>query len=244
MSMFVFMCMYYNQSLNAIRQWLVIGIYMYGVQYLLKKKPVQYFIVSVMAILFHSSAVITIPIYFIYHFLKGENKHRKRSMLILSATVIAVIFFDKICLTMIGMGILPMKYAHYFTEAEGTSSLVMQILSRVPLLLGCFILRKQLRRYDEKANIWIVFLLIDLFVGMLGASFGYASRCSLYFGVWQCMFMSEVYVVLRKRVQPMGRMFVTVGVDGMLLLYWYYCYVVRTFSLTYPYVSDVISWIN
>lgn len=244
MSMFVFMCMYFNQSLNIMRQWLAIGIYLYGVQYLLEKKLVHYLIVCVVAMLFHSSAVITIPIYFIYHFLQGGNKHRKRTVLILFATVIAVLFFDKICLALIGIGILPVKYAHYFTEAEGTSSLMMQILSRVPLLFGCFALRKQLRRYDEKANIWIVFLLLDLFIGMLGASFGYASRCSLYFGAWQCIFMSEVYMVLRKSVKREGKVLVTVGVCGLLLLYWYYCFVVRTFSLTYPYVSDVISWIN
>ena len=242
MAMLVFMCMYFNQSLNIVRQWLAIAIYIgIGGGHLIERKSVKYFLSCTLAMLFHTSAIITFPIYFIYGYLNTGYRHQKRALIIIVITTLCILFFDKICMGMIGIGVLPSKYLHYLVDSgEGTSSLAMNILQRLPLLILSIWLKGDLDKYDNKNNIWFCFVVLEFLIGMLASRFGYASRFVLYFSVWQCMYYSEVYRMLRRKIRGKGKFFLTSGFIVMFLLYWTYCYVIRGFSGTVPYTSDVL----
>lgn len=68
---FVFGCIWLTYN-NGLRQVIAFAIWVYSLQYIIKKKAVIYFILILLAMSFHKSAVILLPIYFIYHFTRKE----------------------------------------------------------------------------------------------------------------------------------------------------------------------------
>lgn len=243
LSMFVFICFYYNQTLSAVRQWLAIAIYLYGCKYLVNKHIVKYFLFCFIAYLFHDSAIICFPIYFLYWYINERRYSKNRRLIeIIIVSVILVLNFDNICWWLINNGILPTKYIHYLTTIdEGQSSVLMQIGQRFPLIFGALLFKKQVDNFDNRNNTILSLMFIDLFVSMLSNSFGYAIRISMYFGTWQIMYMSEVYESIKKSLKKGNRFLFTFVVYALLFIYWYYTRIYRGFSGTYPYASDVLN---
>lgn len=242
---FAFLCIYYNQSYNIVRQWLAISIYLSSIKYLLDKNFMKYYFICILSCLFHSSAIITLIIPLFYQYLKAKKYEFKYLIVISTGMIISFIFLDKISLWLIKIGIFSTKYEHYFVNLEGDSSIVMQILSRIPVLLGALIFYKQLVKNNQINTLVILFLIIDLILGGIGSSkFGYVGRCSLYFGVWQCAFISQLYNVIIKSIEKKYKFIILIIFIFILTLYWYYCYIYRGFSGTYPYISDVFSILN
>ena len=58
LGMLVFYMLFYNTSLNMMRQWIAMSILFYGLCYLLEHKKKKYFIVVIAACLFHTSALV------------------------------------------------------------------------------------------------------------------------------------------------------------------------------------------
>ena len=58
------------------------------------------------------------------------------------------------------------------------------------------------------------------------------------------MYMSEVYIVMKGMVKGKGKIAVGLIFSILLLLYWYYCFVIRGSSVTYPYSFDILLWLN
>lgn len=242
---FAFLCIYYNQSYNIVRQWLSISIYLSSIKYLLDKNFIKYYLICILSCLFHSSAIITFIIPLFYQYLKTKKYQFKYLIVISIAIITSFVFLDKISLWLIKIGVFSTKYEHYFVNLEGDSSIVMQILSRIPILLGALIFYKQLVKNNQINVLMFLFLIIDLVIGGIGSSkFGYVGRCSLYFGVWQCAFISQLYNVIIKSMEKKYKFIILIIFIFILILYWYYCYIYRGFSGVYPYISDVFSILN
>ncbi len=243
MAVFAFLCIYFNQSLNIVRQWMAMGIYMFAIQYILKGEKLKYYIFCFVATLFHSSAIITFFIYVICRFLLNSTtkKERWKAVFVIIVALLSVILLQEVTQIAVLSGLLPGKYLEYFQNEEGQSSLFMQILCRLPLILGYIVFYKTLIKRDSRNTIIFIFLLIDLILSSISSTFGYVGRISIYFGVWQIIGISQLYKVSLKLSNKKGFKFI-IGVFfiSILLIYWSYYYVIRGFSGTYPYSSDII----
>ncbi len=245
MAVFAFLCIYFNQSLNTVRQWMAMGIYMFAIQYILKGEKLKYFIFCFVATLFHSSAIVTFFIYIIYRFLINSNtkKERWKAVFVIIGVIFLVIALEEVMQIATLLGLLPSKYLEYFQNEEGQSSMFMQILCRLPLILGYMVFYKILIKRDSRNKAVFIFLLIDLiFSSILSSTLGYAGRISLYFGLWQIIGISQLYkVLLSLNNKNEFKFIIAVLFVGVLLIYWNYYYVIRGFSGTYPYSSDIIT---
>jgi hypothetical protein len=66
LSVLIFILYYYCYTLNIMRQFIVIGLfYCFGIDFILKKEQIKYYFLIFFCFLFHFSALIFIPIYFI-----------------------------------------------------------------------------------------------------------------------------------------------------------------------------------
>ncbi|MBQ7360639.1 MAG: EpsG family protein [Lachnospiraceae bacterium] len=75
-SIYIFVVgLFYFNSLNQIRQALAMAIAVYAMKYLWKREPIKYFLLILLAISMHTSAVIYIPIYFIYGIRANVKAH-------------------------------------------------------------------------------------------------------------------------------------------------------------------------
>lgn len=76
LSIFIFVfSTFFNFSLNGMRQSIATAIFLYSTKYIVKRRPIIYFCMILLATLFHKSAIIFIPLYFSsYLDLKSSRK--------------------------------------------------------------------------------------------------------------------------------------------------------------------------
>lgn len=79
----------YFTSHNITRQYIAIAICLYAIPYLISRKPIKYFFVTIMAMTFHTSAVVMIPIYFLA---KVSIKRKVIVLYIVTITLITLIY--------------------------------------------------------------------------------------------------------------------------------------------------------
>lgn len=67
MSLFFFMCMgqLYLTTFNAVRQYIAIAIFTYSIKFILEKKVMKYVLSILVATLFHNTAIILLPLYYL-----------------------------------------------------------------------------------------------------------------------------------------------------------------------------------
>jgi len=73
-SLMVFICMgFYQQSMFVIRQWLAITVCLFSTKYVINRSFWKFVILMVLAFLFHRTALIFVPLYFVYGFTINEK---------------------------------------------------------------------------------------------------------------------------------------------------------------------------
>lgn len=64
---FIYLCLFYQEGFNIIRQMLALSIIMLAIPYILERKPLKYVVFVFIAALCHLSAIICLPLYWFYH---------------------------------------------------------------------------------------------------------------------------------------------------------------------------------
>ena len=66
LSIFILLCTVFYDSLFVLRQHLAIAICLLSIPYIIKRKPIKFLFVTLIAVSFHISALIWIPVYIVY----------------------------------------------------------------------------------------------------------------------------------------------------------------------------------
>ena len=141
---------FYFTSLNNVRQSIAIIILIQGFNYIVDKKPIKYLICVVLAFIFHKSALIMIPIYFIINS-KFINKHYLK-LIILSIILLPII--SKLFIYLIGFT----KYAYYFNSEfnNGESNLLNIVINFLWLIISFFLLYNEKNRNKESYALLVI----------------------------------------------------------------------------------------
>lgn len=73
LAFWTYLSLFYLDTLSTIRQAAAASIIMCGIIFIQKKRFFQYLLICVVASLFHSSSLIMLPVYFIYHYCSWKN---------------------------------------------------------------------------------------------------------------------------------------------------------------------------
>lgn len=239
LGLLTFLFLYFNTSLNIVRQWLAISVYMYSIKYLINKDYKKYLVFSLIAYLFHNSAIIAFLVFGIYYML-NKKLSCTRVLIIFITFIMILLALRPIVSLLVGYGILNVRYLSYFNSV-GNSSIFMQTISRLPILILAFINYNSILKNDKFNKIILIFLFLDLIMGCMSPLIGDASRFSLYFSVWQIYFIPEIYKSIKIKTKTNQRLIISFVFILYLVLYWVYSVVYRNFGNTYPYNSDYFS---
>ena len=163
-SYWIYMCgMFYFFSMNGVRQALTISLFYYSLRYVREKNIKKYMFLNGLGCLFHTSAVIFLPLYFV---LGKKIKFKFKMMLSL-----AVFLGGNILVPLISTFLLRTKYSMYLTNsaysAQESFSFSM-ILNIVLFLLYEWSMKK---KEDDKSiiysNIHFVGIIVTLFATSL-----------------------------------------------------------------------------
>lgn len=226
---------YYTFSMNGIRQYAAAGILILGTKYLLSEKFSDFFkylIFVLIAWLFHSSALIMIPIYFVVR----RRAWTPFTTLILVGTVILTAGFNSILPSFLGM-LEDTNYSIYaengwFTEGQETGSdIIRVVVLAIPLVLA-YLSREKLRYlHGIKWDILVNLSVVNLAFYILSLYNWIFARFAIYTSIYVIIMMT--YVITEALSKDESR-FVYVSSLG---LYAFYFYNVR-YSIE-PYASDL-----
>jgi hypothetical protein len=239
LGMLVFMFLSYNSALNMVRQSIAIAVSVISYKYLFKKNYLKCFFIIFVATLIHNSAYIVYIIIMIYYILRNENHQSIKMIFIVIASFFFLFFIKDFVIIFSNFGILMSKYQNYFLGV-GNSTIFMQLVSRLPILLLGLIYYKELCIWDKRFVFIYSMMIIDCLLGCMAPIIGDASRISGYFGIWQCVMIPGICKVLKQSVNGFKKHLISLGVMFYLIAYWTYCIVIRNFGYTYPYISDLL----
>ena len=238
---FIFLITMYARSFNLMRQSIAISLIVLSTYYFKIKKYKKTFLIYLISIMFHYSAVICIAIYFIMHILMNykneENKNRWMTLIIFLALILTV-FMDKI------LELIPTKYSFYMDSQYAVNSLsilsVVKKLFWVVISLSVVFRIKNNKSLRNEQKVYLMFLLLDLimyFMSLKVSTFGRLGNYFLnigYFGM-----IPKIKYIFKQKLLANASIII------ILVVFWYNMTVINNEAdKTYPYASDVLDVLN
>ena len=157
LGMLVFYLMFYNTSLNMMRQWIAMAILFWGLSYLLTNKKKKYFIVVIVACLFHTSALMGFAIYFLYVYSQRKREYVKIANFRLDGSLAPVKVFIYGAIVLLSLNVIAVllrtfglaKYAGYIQGNGSIYLMPSQIILRLPIIILLIIRWKRMMAEDE-----------------------------------------------------------------------------------------------
>lgn len=175
-SVFVFITFgFYTFFFNGLRQGVAMAICFFGLPYLIEKRIIPYFLVVLTASMFHVSALVMLPVYFlVLTRIKIEYK--------ILACFIVSILASQIVIGYLAQGNI--RYEHYTQEAEKAGGYITLLFYS---LIGFLIYSsgKKIRledvRFDNFQQIFLCGLALVLPISLLGTDPSGPQRILYYF---------------------------------------------------------------
>ena len=239
--MMVYYLLYYNSTLNMMRQWMAMGVLLLAFQLLLRKKYWGCLLLFVLAFSFHYSSLIFLPIVCVWWFLSRFKRHAlaEGSVRVSSKTLMVVLIFVVGVLVLMNLKLILQlvvklglnRFANYL-KGDKLSIMVGQIVLRLPIIGITIFSWKRLRKATPEAAYFLTTILLDLLSAQIVSIAKYALRISYFFACFSVLLVPYLFKYQKSRFEKTA---VTIGLTGFYALYWVYFYVYTGAHETYPY---------
>lgn len=237
----IYYLLFFNMSLNMMRQWIAMTMIMLAYVHLKDSKYVQSTIIFIIAVLFHRTAIIGLGVLITYVLL-GKNKREiflkfstKRynlnivifiTIMTLLATTVLSNSFRMMLTNLLGL-------SDYSTYVNGTVAIsINQIYTDIPVLLLFLMIWK--RRKNIEDYTFLTFCVFsNIVLSQLSSVMAYSSRIVLYISVFK---MLIVPIYLNNLQGRLKKIITLILILLLYSIYWYYTYVIKGTDATVPYV--------
>lgn len=257
LGMFVFYMLFFNASMNIMRQSIAMALLFLGFSYLIDKSKIKYLCFVILAFFFHKSALIGLLILVLAYFLEGnyavgfQMKELRfhigasnikefrigrisfrsglfRILLIAAAGLGAMMFLSIIFKVLSAVGL---SFVRQYIIGN-IQILPKQLLLRIPILILFFMNWKKLQKESDMAYLYVVMLILDLIASQLASIYEQSARIAFYFSEYN-MFS---YPLLMKTYETGKWKFVKYFLILFLMALWFYQIILSGSHQTYPYV--------
>lgn len=243
LGMLVFYLIFFNNSLNWMRQWIAIAILIYAFPYLLDWRRLEYFISIAIACLFHSTGLLGIVIYFVYEYSNSQRRFNSIKLRFGEHTIDAgllkvfltaffcVVFLYLMQIVVALFDLVGFKYLAYINGTVQFS--VDSILIRLPFFLFPLLFWNQYCRSCKIAIFTMNMVVMDMACAQLSSIYSQSARIGVYFSVYNIITIPMVYGSLKNKVEKSLMLTMVVAYS---LVYFWYSYVYLGSSETIPYI--------
>lgn len=236
----IYILLYYNKSLNVVRQSMSLALTLFSLKYLFGKEKKKFYICIIIAFLFHRTAVIFAFAYPLFYLLKSSNKNAKYiTVIFFILAIFLIIFFKDIFLFLVDSGIVPTRYEKYMTYYFN-SELNFEIIDlslNIFVMLIYILFSKCFKQKTEHSNFYFFMLLVDVFCLIIGARYSGANRLGLYFRLPVLLFFLSNFSVFIK--EPKNKEIAsTILVLVIVITYWLYMYAYVNIGNTVPFIVN------
>lgn len=206
---FVFLGCWHN-SFNAVRQCMAASIAFCGFQYARDKKLAKYILIIFLAFLFHRSAIIMLPLYFLINIdIKFKN-----ILFLIAATVVVLLSYESI-MPMIGT-LTDQVYSETNTYIWGSVNVLRIMVACAPAIMFLILRWGKVNSQEEKQYINI--LVFHAVLMVMSSQSAYLARSGLYSSFYCAIAIPEML----KKISKPNRKFVTGFMLLMYFAFWFY----------------------
>ena len=234
-----FYLMFYNNTLNMMRQWMAMSLLVFGFGYLLKNENSKYFITVICACLFHLSAVFGLFVFTILKYVKNRHSYSNINnvkqiihfFIVILGSILFVFLASNIgnLLYAVGLG----RFGIYLSG--DFSLLPNQFLIRLPMFLILIWTWKEFKEKVINCYFYLTVMWIDLVLSQLISINPFAIRISYYFSYLFVFIIPEITGSLKSKGKKLCVICLTIG---YLAIYWWFFYVYKGSNETIPYMFN------
>jgi len=239
----LFLALTCTEVFNIIRQYMAMAIGMYGFTYAMERKYKRFIVLIIIAMSFHYGALIFIPIYYIYLYLKNKGI----PILIVVGAVMALIALPRLT-GLSSMGFIGMKVERYISD-EGFQFQINPFLIRLPFLIYILFQRRlfvngekepyyQIFERKHEGEFFVLLLIIELIFSQARGINTILYRFTSFFVFFKFIAYSRI-VCLQKGTNRIVMKTILWIYIGIIFVYW----VAIVNSGIYPYTSELL-WIR
>ena len=196
-SMFLFMCIYYPFSLNISTQFIAIGILAIGYKYIIERNIFKYISCIIVASLFHTSALLMFPIYFIWN-----NKNTLKNKIIIAVFVVLSVIIVKNSNAVIDLISCIDGFESYSKYSKTTiQGKNRDIYVKLLLFIIVYLFRKPLIKHDDRNKLYILLILLNLIIGFSGNISPYIKRIGLYLEITQVFILPSFIKIVKNKCE-------------------------------------------
>lgn len=239
MVLILFFLLYYNYSLNTVRQYIAMAVVFAFFADLERRKFLRYAIVVAVMSLVHTTtllAFVPLVLYIILYPKRGIYEVPLKKKIILSALIIVgVVVFIPMVRLMMRIGVLGTKYTFYLKDEFERMSFTRMglIVLEIAGFVYCY---KKLQEHIECADFYLINTVVFVCFQQLAMMIVYGQRVTAYFSFANIVTLS---MFPKCQTDKKKRYILYATITALCLYYWYYMYVKNLSSQTIPYVLGV-----
>lgn len=225
-----YLFLFFNFTLNILRQSLALVILLWGFWYIRKQKLIPYLLVLIVATLCHSTAIIGIIPYLVYFMMTKISNERLRSLSALGVGIIFVAVFKAVGPFLATSDLVESRYSIFLNNAQNVNVQGRIYLLYLPILIFYFISRIKTKENVFFETIILVPTLMSIFI-----SLPFLSRLSAYFTIYFCFAWPYVFehgLHIKVKSKNLNEILLIL----YLLLYWIIIYGILNNGQTIPYI--------
>ena len=224
----IFMLLCYLQSMSANRQIFAIAIVFYSFYYVIVGKKYIYICIILLATFFHYSAIIAMPIFWIYNYFKKNEIKKHHLIVTLLLGTICFLCFPVIIHSLIGLGLLAAKYIRYVDDSNKAHTINLVILVALSLVVSLSSNRKA-----QNNMLYFMFIII-FFMYLCGVYNDVATRVAWYYLLFAAI------LALKLSSQIPNKNILKNIVVALFTIQFVYLSIFTSFADAIPYTSTVL----
>ena len=237
LSLCIYFFLYYNDSLNILRQYPAVLIVLYSLKYIRSRRLLPFFICVLLASSFHVTAIIGAVLYPVG--LLSESRIRKEFYYLMIIGVVAISAgLDSIISIISSYGII--RYDRFASYTAGEYVVGGRYLRFLLYGMQFFLFLLNKKRIEKKynhTNIFFSICTISLIMSLLPFIYqsAYIVRIAYYFDVFSIVYMPLVADNMKIRLWRKNT-WKWAMIIMIYFTYWIFVYIVRNGAATYPYL--------
>ncbi len=195
---FLYVTIFFPQSMNILRQYLAVAIIFYATHYLEKFQYIRFLILNVVAFTIHFSSAIVLVLILPYYYVQTKGITKKKILLTLLL----------IGLTPVILWIYILVYGEYEVYLESTSENIgLLVVFRIGLIILFALLMKipnthlpNSKKREDLFKVISTVYIIAVALSFMGSFYEYVGRISIYFMIFEVPFAAIISRMEKKRV--------------------------------------------
>ena len=227
-SFFLYLCIFYPASLNTMRQSLAVAIVFFSYKFILSKSFFQFFLWVIIAMQFHISSIVVLPVYWLIN--KEKKVNWSVFLTIFIIIIVAIMNFQQIFywISLIFNNERYISYADY-TESMNSRLFFLNLVIFIFLIVVYRITETK----DNNTNYYFILLLVGLTMGITGFISPFIKRISIFFDIVQILLIPKIAILASSKN------------NKYLMLFFVYLFGVPYFIVFYVWLgfSDIVPYI-